>query len=77
MEGCLGGVWLGGWGHVIRENKKSTVVRAASNYTHTHTHKRMASNLAIRLLLRCHMGTVCAGRWPLGLSTNRMGWKDR
>lgn len=35
--GCLGELWLGGWGHMIRDNKKATVVRLASNYTHTHT----------------------------------------
>lgn len=65
---------------MIRENKKATVARPllkpASNYTHRHTYMG-ASNLAIRLLLKCHMGTMCAGQWPLGLSTNRAGWKDR
>ena len=79
-------------GVMITENKKATVVRPhlrpASNYTHTHTDTHThththtptymgASNLAIRLLLECHMGTMCAGQWPLGLSTNRAGWKDR
>lgn len=53
-----------GWGHVIRENKNATVVRPllrpASNYTHRHK-RTGASNLAIRLSLRCHMGTMCAG----------------
>lgn len=79
------GFWArrGVWGGVtITGNKKATVVRPllrpASNYTHRHTHTYMgASNLAIRLLLKCHMGTMCAGQWPLGLSTNRAGWKDR
>ena len=76
-------VWVG---VMIKENKKATVARhllkPASDYTNTHTHTHTqpymgASNLAIRLLLKCHMGTMCAGQWPLGLSTNRAGWKDR
>ena len=67
---------------MIKKNKKATAVRPvvlahARARAHSDTHMRKAYNLAIRLSPRCHMGTVCASQWPLGLSTNRKGWQDR
>lgn len=55
---------------MIRENKKATV-----DLSHTHIHGGFQSGH--QAVVKCHMGMMCAGQWPLGLSTNRAGWKGR
>lgn len=74
-EGCE----VYGLGVINRQNNKATVPPPQNPHTSICSSGGGGggSNLAIRLLLKCHMGAMCAGQWPLGLSTNRAGWEDR
>lgn len=74
-EGCE----VYGLGVINRQNNKATVPPPPKARTQAFVVVVVVggSNLPIRLLLKCHMGAMCAGQWPLGLSTNRAGWEDR